>query len=98
MAHLVENMAYVDATPWHGLGHQLPKHQPIEVWQKSAPMDFEFLDTEVPCSDSVADERDMGDGLDRSRFAWSLRNWSRHIGVNRGTPNCRVDGPRSLAL
>jgi phage/plasmid-like protein (TIGR03299 family) len=47
MAHLVENMAYVDATPWHGLGNQLPPNQPIEVWQKSAGMDWSIRETEV---------------------------------------------------
>jgi len=34
MAHLVETMAYAGATPWHGLGNQLPRKQPIEVWQR----------------------------------------------------------------
>jgi len=47
MAHLVESMAYVDATPWHGLGHQLPVNQPIEVWQQSAGMDWSIKETEV---------------------------------------------------
>jgi phage/plasmid-like protein (TIGR03299 family) len=47
MAHLVENMAYVNERPWHGLGSKLPKNQPIEVWQKSAGMDFEIKQTSV---------------------------------------------------
>ncbi len=47
MAHLVENMAYVDAEPWHGLGNQLPPNQPIEVWQRAAGMDFTIKETDV---------------------------------------------------
>ena len=39
MAHLVETMAYVGATPWHGLGNQLTTHQPLQVWAKQAGMD-----------------------------------------------------------
>ena len=31
MAHLIETMAYTGQTPWHGLGEQLPKKQPLEV-------------------------------------------------------------------
>lgn len=29
-------MAYVGATPWHGLGEQLPEGQPIETWLEAA--------------------------------------------------------------
>lgn len=50
MAHELQNasdMAYIGDTPWHGLGNQLPKNQPIEVWQKAAGMDFEIKQTEV---------------------------------------------------
>ncbi|OIR12526.1 hypothetical protein GALL_62250 [mine drainage metagenome] len=50
MAHELQNasdMAYIGETPWHGLGNQLPKNQPIEVWQKAAGMDFEIKQTEV---------------------------------------------------
>ena len=47
MAHLVENMAFVGDTPWHGLGNQLPANQPIEVWQREAGMDWEILESEV---------------------------------------------------
>lgn len=47
MAHLVESMAFVGQTPWHGLGHQLPAHQPIEVWAQQAGMDWEIRETPV---------------------------------------------------
>lgn len=47
MAHLVENMAYIDAIPWHGLGNQLPANQPIEVWQKQAGMDWKIEESPV---------------------------------------------------
>jgi phage/plasmid-like protein (TIGR03299 family) len=50
MAHELANsndMAYVGETPWHGLGNQLPKNQPIEVWQKAAGMNFEIRQTDV---------------------------------------------------
>jgi phage/plasmid-like protein (TIGR03299 family) len=40
-------MAYVDATPWHGLGNQLPVNQPLEVWLQSAGMDWSIKETEV---------------------------------------------------
>jgi hypothetical protein len=42
MAHEVLSMAFVQETPWHGLGNRLPSNQPIEVWQQSAGMDFEI--------------------------------------------------------
>ncbi len=47
MAHLVESMAYVGQTPWHGLGHQLPAQQPLEVWAQQAGMDWEIRETPV---------------------------------------------------
>ena len=50
MAHELassNDMAYVGDTPWHGLGNRLPKNRPIEVWQKSAGMDFEIKQTDV---------------------------------------------------
>ena len=54
MAHLVESMAYVDETPWHGLGNQLPARQPIETWQQAAGMNWSIREAEVLYS--VADE------------------------------------------
>lgn len=50
MAHELASatdMAFIGNTPWHGLGNKLPKNQPIEIWQKSAGMDFEIKQTEV---------------------------------------------------
>jgi phage/plasmid-like protein (TIGR03299 family) len=47
MAHLLETMAYVGATPWHGLGNQLTVRQPLEVWARQAGMDFNILETPV---------------------------------------------------
>lgn len=47
MAHLVESMAYVAETPWHGLGNQLASQQPLEVWAKQAGLDFQIKETPV---------------------------------------------------
>lgn len=47
MAHLVQKMAYVGETPWHGLGSQLPRGQSLHIWQKQAGMDWEIRETPV---------------------------------------------------
>jgi phage/plasmid-like protein (TIGR03299 family) len=47
MSHLIETMAYVNETPWHGLGNQLSACQPIEVWAKQAGMDWQIRETPV---------------------------------------------------
>lgn len=47
MAHLVQQMAYVGAEPWHGLGNHLPAKQPIDVWQREAGMDWQIMETPV---------------------------------------------------
>jgi len=47
MSHLVQTMAYVGATPWHQLGAQLAAKQPIEVWARSAGMDWQILESPV---------------------------------------------------
>jgi phage/plasmid-like protein (TIGR03299 family) len=55
MAHLVQSMAYANATPWHGLGNLMSTKQPIEVWQRQAGMDFDILETPVRfMTDSIA--------------------------------------------
>ena len=47
MAHQIERMAYVGDTPWHGLGEQLSPHQPLEVWQRQAGMDWKIEEAPV---------------------------------------------------
>ncbi len=47
MAHLVETMAYVGQTPWHGLGNVLPSQQPLDVWAKQAGMDWQINEAPV---------------------------------------------------
>lgn len=47
MAHEIENMAYVGTTPWHGLGNQLSPHQPLEVWQQEAGMNWHIEQSPV---------------------------------------------------
>lgn len=47
MAHLVEQMAYVNATPWHGLGNHLSDNQPLEIWLREAGMAWDILDAPV---------------------------------------------------
>lgn len=45
--HLVHSMAYVNETPWHGLGNQLAPHQPLEVWAEQAGMNWTIQEAEV---------------------------------------------------
>ncbi|OHX19877.1 hypothetical protein [Chromobacterium sphagni] len=40
MAHLVETMADVGSTLWHGLGNRLSEELPVEIWQREAGMDW----------------------------------------------------------
>ncbi|QTP56330.1 DUF932 domain-containing protein [Billgrantia sulfidoxydans] len=47
MAHQIEHMAYVGETPWHGLGQQLSRHQPLEVWRQQAGMDWHIESSPV---------------------------------------------------
>ena len=47
MSHLIENMAYTGAIPWHRLGNKLSEKQPIEVWQREAGMDWEIQESPV---------------------------------------------------
>ena len=47
MAHLIESIAYVGDTPWHGLGNELSPKQPIEVWAREAGMDWRIESSDV---------------------------------------------------
>jgi phage/plasmid-like protein (TIGR03299 family) len=62
MAHdlaTANDMAYIGLEPWHGLGNQLPKNQPLEVWQRAAGMDFEIKKTEVLFNSASGDGSNM---------------------------------------
>jgi len=55
MAHLLEQMAYVGETPWHGLGNSLSPKQPLEVWAQQAGMNWKIEESPVHfMSDRVA--------------------------------------------
>lgn len=45
--HLVQTMAYVNDTPWHGLGNQLTPGQPLEAWAHHAGMDWRIESADV---------------------------------------------------
>ncbi len=47
MAHLVDSMAFVGQTPWHGLGNQLAAKQPIKVWAEQAGMNWTIQESPV---------------------------------------------------
>lgn len=47
MAHLVESMAYVNETPWHGLGNKLTPNLPMQVWLNQAGMDWNIESSPV---------------------------------------------------
>ena len=45
--HLVETMAYAGEKPWHGIGSRLAPKEPVDVWKKSAGMDWRIEASEV---------------------------------------------------
>jgi len=47
MSHLIETMAYTGQTPWHQLGHALPKKQSIDIWAQAAGMQWQIHETPV---------------------------------------------------
>lgn len=52
--HLVQTMAHVGETPWHGLGNQLAANQPLEVWARQAGMDWRIEEAEVRFVSGIA--------------------------------------------
>lgn len=40
MAHQVEQMAYANAVPWHGLGNNIPEDSDIDTWRTAAGLDW----------------------------------------------------------
>jgi phage/plasmid-like protein (TIGR03299 family) len=45
--HLISSMAYVNETPWHGLGNSLAPNQPLEVWAQQSGMNWKIEESEV---------------------------------------------------
>jgi phage/plasmid-like protein (TIGR03299 family) len=60
MAHQIERMAYVGDTPWHQLGHQLPPHQPIEVWAQQAGMAWSICESPMHYAIEAGNVDDTG--------------------------------------
>jgi phage/plasmid-like protein (TIGR03299 family) len=40
MAHEVEQMAYANAVPWHGLGNNIPEDSDLDTWRVAAGLDW----------------------------------------------------------
>lgn len=63
MAHQIdlsngrENIAFVGAKPWHGLGTELPAGQPLETWRVAAGLDFTYELAPVQFLDQIFAER-----------------------------------------
>lgn len=57
MSDLVEKMAYVGETPWHGLGSKLPKGSSIEAWQKAAGLEWKILRAQLYYDVPVVDTK-----------------------------------------
>jgi phage/plasmid-like protein (TIGR03299 family) len=53
MAHEVENMAYRQKAPWHGIGTDLPENQSIETWINASGMNFKYLASPVSFFDDI---------------------------------------------
>lgn len=64
MAHLIEQVAYVGDTPWHSLGHRLPRKQPIELWARQAGMDWSIQETPVRYMTEAPGEGDILQSLE----------------------------------
>lgn len=55
MSHLIEQMAYQNKTPWHGLGNRLSANQPLEVWAQQSGISFDIKETPVRFAYNDAD-------------------------------------------
>lgn len=47
MAHLIDTMAYIGQTPWHGLGNILPPQQSLDIWLQAAGMNWTIEQSDV---------------------------------------------------
>ncbi|WP_059414408.1 DUF932 domain-containing protein [Cupriavidus basilensis] len=67
--HLVESMAYVNATPWHGLGQRLEPNQPLEVWAEHAGMNWRIEESKVRFRSDI-DELDALKAFDQQKVLY----------------------------
>lgn len=47
MAHLIDTMAYIGHTPWHGLGNILPPQQSLDIWLQTTGMSWTIEQSDV---------------------------------------------------
>lgn len=59
MAHEIQKMAYVNKTPWHGLGGQLTYDSSIEEWQREAGLNWIVREAPVFYRDDDGAMRDF---------------------------------------
>lgn len=71
MAHLIDSMAFVGDTPWHGLGNQLTPKQPIDVWACQAGMNWSIEASPVRY---LASQSSLGDTQGSSYFSQMLKH------------------------
>lgn len=62
-----ENIAFAGATPWHGLGTQMPEGTDIDAWRKAAGLDF--VVKTAPIEFMVASDCDQCPTVSRHPFA-----------------------------
>jgi len=77
MAHMIDTttgaaaIAYVGATPWHGLGHQLSAGASIETWRREACLDYDVARAPVQFErilfDKVMDDIDVPTQMTKMR-------------------------------
>lgn len=53
MAHMIDKMAYVGETPWHGLGNVMQADASIDQWRIDAGLDFDVVETPVLYNNGV---------------------------------------------
>ena len=68
MTHEVEQMAYVGAVPWHGLGFNIDAGSSIEEWQKAAGLNWEVAKHPVQYSTPDKDYPSLNNGLRSHTF------------------------------
>lgn len=74
MSHEVENMAYVNQVPWHGLGNRLVESASLEVWTAAAGLDWTAVVSPLTATMKIGDEPDEGEVDDREEITVDVPN------------------------